>query len=419
MPLDVKAIRSQFPALAEEAIYFDNPGGTQVPQNVVTGMSDYLTRYNANRDGAFSTSIASDEILENARQAMADFVNASRPEEIIFGPNMTSLTFSISRALARELNPGDEIIVTHLDHDANISPWLKIAEDRGCAVRWLDFDVEDCTLTISQLEALLSKNTRIVAIGLASNAVGTINPVARICRLAHEAGALCYLDAVHYAPHGVIDVQELDCDLLVLSAYKFFGPHVGALFGKHELLTKLEPYKVRPASNDPPGKFETGTQNHEGLAGTLAALDYLAELGELYGEEHVEGLDPDLTGRKRSLTLAMKAIRAYEMELSGALLAQLESVPGLRIYGLSEQRELDRRVPTFAFNVEGLAPRSIAEQLGKRGIYVWDGNYYALAVTQRLGVEESGGMVRVGPVHYNTIEEIERFGEAVRQIVDD
>jgi cysteine desulfurase family protein (TIGR01976 family) len=417
MPLDINAIRSQFPALAGDAVYFDNPGGTQVPQRVVAAMSDYLIKSNANRSGAFKTSETSDEILEIARQAMADFLNANQAEEIVFGPNMTSLTFTISRALARSFNTGDEIIVTHLDHDANISPWMQIAEDRGCQVRWLDFDVEDCTLMLSQLDDLLSSKTRLVAVGLASNAVGTINPVAHIARKAHDVGALCFVDAVQYAPHGVIDVQKLECDFLVVSAYKFFGPHIGALFGKHQLLSELTPYKVRPASNQPPGKFETGTQNHEGIAGALAALEYLAEIGERYGQEHVENFSPDLADQKKALEMGMTAIRAYELELSRALVSELESIPGLRIYGISETRELDRRVPTFAFNIEGYTPRSIAEELGKRGIYVWDGNYYALAVTQRLGVEDSGGMVRVGPVHYNTAGEIERFGRELREIV--
>lgn len=417
MPIDVNAIRSQFPALARDAIYFDNPGGTQVPQSVVAAMSDYLIRSNANRSGAFETSMASDKILEDARQAMADLLNADQPEEIIFGPNMTSLTFALSRALARDFNPGDEIIVTHLDHDANISPWLQIAEDRGCQVRWLDFDVEDCTLMIDQLNSLLSAKTRLVAVGLASNAVGTINPVTRIARQAHDAGALCFVDAVQFAPHGVIDVQKLECDFLVVSAYKFFGPHIGALFGRHPLLTELRPYKVRPASDFPPGKFETGTQNHEGITGTLAAIEYLADLGDRFGEDYVEGLSPDLSDRRRALVLGMTAIRAYEMEVSRALLSELEDIPGLRVYGLSGSRELDRRVPTFAFNVEGHAPRFIAKELGKRGMYVWDGNYYALAVTQRLGVEDSGGMVRVGPVHYNTITEVQRFASELREIV--
>jgi cysteine desulfurase family protein (TIGR01976 family) len=294
---------------------------------------------------------------------------------------------------------------------------MQIAEDRGCQVRWLDFDVEDCTLMLSQLDDLLSSKTRLVAVGLASNAVGTINPVAHIARKAHDVGALCFVDAVQYAPHGVIDVQKLECDFLVVSAYKFFGPHIGALFGKHQLLSELTPYKVRPASNQPPGKFETGTQNHEGIAGALAALEYLAEIGERYGQEHVENFSPDLADQKKALEMGMTAIRAYELELSRALVSELESIPGLRIYGISETRELDRRVPTFAFNIEGYTPRSIAEELGKRGIYVWDGNYYALAVTQRLGVEDSGGMVRVGPVHYNTAGEIERFGRELREIV--
>src|SRR3989304_2000434 len=278
MTLDVAAVRRQFPALKGDAVFFDNPGGTQVPQQVLDRIHGYLTTSNANHGGAFATSLLSDQLLDESRAALAGFLGAARSEEIVFGPNMTSLTFQISRALAREFLPGDEIIVTRLDHDANIAPWRLVAEDRGCLVRWLDFDPEDCTLDLATLDSLLGPRTRLVAVGLASNAVGTVNPVAEIARRAHAAGALCYVDAVQYAPHRRIDVQALDCDFLAASAYKFFGPHLGILYGRHELLSRLRAYKVRPAAEAPPGKFETGTQLHENIVGALGAAEYLAGL---------------------------------------------------------------------------------------------------------------------------------------------
>lgn len=417
MAMDVPTIRAQFPALSSGAVFFDNPGGTQVPHHAIDRMVDYLVTKNANLGGAFRTSRATGAVLDEARRALADLLNAAQPEEIIFGPNMTTLTFGLSRALARELQAGDEIIVTRLDHDANIAPWLLVAEERGCRVHWVDFDVEECTLRLEQLEAVLSGRTRVVAVGYASNAVGTINPVARIIELAHQAGALCFVDAVQYAPHGPIDVQELNCDFLAVSAYKFFGPHLGALYGKYEHLNRLRAHKVRPAPDNPPGKFETGTGNHEGLAGMLGALEYLAWLGETFGGEHAEGYGRRSEGRRLLLKQAMTAIRAYEMELSRVLLETLSEIPGLRIYGLTDVKALDRRVPTVSFTLKGWAPRAVAEALDAAGIYVWDGNYYALAVTERLGLEDQGGMVRVGLVHYNTMDEVARLGEALRNLV--
>lgn len=417
MAIDLEKIRTMFPALRQEVVYFDNPGGTQVAQPVLDRMNTYLIRHNANHGGKFGTSITSDAVLEEARQACADFLGAARPEEIVFGANMTTLTFSISRALARWLNPGDVILVTRLDHDANITPWTRIAADRGCEVRHVDFHIEDGTLDMEDFQRALEAKPRIVAAGYASNALGTINPVAEITRLAHEAGALVYLDAVQYAPHGPIDVQKLDCDFLACSAYKFFGPHVGVLFGKYAHLEALEAYKVRPAPADPPGKFETGTQNHEGIAGTLGALEYLEWVGENFGGQYRESLETNYQGRALRLKQAVMAIRAYEFELSRAMLDVLEETPGLTLYGLSDPRQLEQRVPTFAFRLQGQHPADVAEALGKAGFNVWDGNYYALAVTERLGVEASGGMVRVGPVHYNTVGEIERFGEALGRLV--
>ena len=416
MTLDVSRIRACFPALTSPDIYLDNPGGTQVPHQVIDRMVDYLVTKNANHEGAFATSRASDTLVDEARRAAADFFNASRPEEIVFGANMTSLTFHLSRSLAKTLQPGDEIVVTRLDHDANISPWLLVAEDRGCSVRWLDFDVEDGTLRLDQLDELLSPRTRLVACGYASNALGTINPVAQIISRARQAGARTYVDAVHYAPHGPIDVQALGCDFLVASAYKFFGPHVGVLYGRYDLLDRLPAYRVRPAPAEPPGKFETGTGNFEAIAGILGALDYLAWVGETFAGEHAERYRSQFGGRRLLLKQAMSAIRSHEIEMGTALLAELQTVPGLRIYGLTDPRRLDQRVPTFSFTLAGHAPRDVAEALGREGIYTWDGNYYALAVTERLGLEAAGGMVRVGLAHYNTHTEIERLGKAMRAI---
>ncbi len=411
MRLDPDRLRAQFPALAGGAVFFDNPGGTQVPQRVVDRMSRYLLHTNANHGGAFQTSRESDAVLEQAHSAVAHLFNARSPDEIVFGPNMTTLTFSISRALAAQFGPGDEIIVTRLDHDANISPWMLAAEDRGCTLRWLDFDVEDCTLNLDQLADLLSDRTRLVAVGYASNAVGTVNPVGRIVRMAHEAGALCYVDAVQFAPHGVIDVQDLDCDFLVASAYKFFGPHIGALYGKTEHLTSLRAYKVRPAPDEPPGKFETGTQNHEGLAGTLGALEYIASVGRGDGANVAAGAPT-----RQALVGALELVVDYERELTSHLLDTLASLPEVRVFGLTAAADLDRRVPTVSIRVQGVAPRQAAERLAARGIYVWDGNFYALAVTRRLGVEADGGLIRIGLAHYNTHAEIDRLGNALADL---
>ncbi len=417
MSLDPSLVRSHFPALDRPAVFFDNPGGTQIARQAAERMQRYLFECNANHGGAFATSQKSDCILDEAHAAMADFLNAARPEEIVFGNNMTTLTLHLSRSLSRAWQPGDEILVTRLDHDANITPWALAAADRGVRVAWIDFDVEDCTLNLDELERALARRPRLLAFGYASNAVGTINPVHEIVQMAHAFGVQVYIDAVQYAPHGPIDVQALGCDFLVCSAYKFFGPHAGVLYGRYDLLDSLMAYKVRPAPDSPPGKWETGTQNHEGLAGVLGAVEYLQWVGQTFGQEQEEGLrERGYTGRRLDLKKAMTTIRAYEFELSRALLETLTAVPGLRLYGIADPRRLDQRVPTFAFRLEGKHPRQVAEALAREGIYVWDGNYYALAVTERLEVEASGGMVRVGAVHYNTLEEIARLGQALQKI---
>ncbi|MDX1600011.1 MAG: cysteine desulfurase-like protein [Anaerolineales bacterium] len=414
MTFNVDRVRSHFPALSSDAVYFDNPGGTQITEQALERIQQYLLETNANHGGAFPTSRASDATVDRARSAVADFLVADRPEEIVFGANMTSLTLALSRSLAEELSPGDEIVVTRLDHDGNISPWLQAARASGAEVRWVDFDVEDCTLDMRSFEAALTENTRLVAVGAASNAVGTINPVADIAAAAHDVGALCFVDAVQYAPHRPIDVQSWDCDFLAISAYKFFGPHVGILYGRYELLERLKSYKVRPAPDDPPGKWETGTPNFEGIAGVLGSLEYMAELGQHEGGPFVDELSDNYQGLQLDLKLGMTAIEAYERKLTHSLQDVLRSIPEVDLYGLSEESLLDRRVPTFGFRVADLPPRRIAEILGDLGIYVWDGNFYAQAVTERLGLEEQGGLVRVGLVHYNKIEEIKQLENGLR-----
>jgi len=410
LTLDDKAVaglRGEFPALRQTAnncplIFLDGPGGTQVHGSVIEAMTRYLVEANSNVHGSFLYSRRTDETLTEARKAIADLLGAHRPEEIVFGPNMTSLTFTMSRAIGRTLSPGDEIVVTRLDHDANIAPWVAL-EERGAMIRFVDFDPRDCRLDMGDLEAAITPRTKVVALGYASNAVGTINDVRRVVKLAHDVGAWVYVDAVHYAPHGPIDVQDLGCDFLVCSAYKFFGPHVGTLYGRYDLLESLAAYKVRPASNEPPGKFETGTQCYEALAGATAAVNYLASIGRRFGGRAAA----ESGGRRQDLKAGMMAIQRYEQALCRRLLDGLEQVPGLKIYGITDAVSLGQRVPTVSFTLEGTTPREIAQRLGEANIFVWDGNFYALAVTQRLGLEDRGGLLRVGLAHYSTAEEVD------------
>ncbi len=387
-----------------------------MPQQVIDAMQRYLIEANANTHGAFHTSRLTDQVLAEARAAMADLLNAASPDEIVFGPNMTTLTFHISRAIGRTLSRGDEIVVTRMDHDANIAPWLLLARDHDLTVRWVDFDVETGLLNLEQMARSITSRTKVVACVYASNALGTINDVAQVVRLAHGVGALAYIDAVQYVPHGAVDVQALDCDFLACSAYKFFGPHVGIVYGKYEHLASLPAYKIRPAPDQVPDRWETGTQNHEGLAGVAAAVEYLAHIGEQFGgafEAELSGY----TGRRRTLKQAMQAIKQYELTLSRALLEGLDAIGGLEIRGITDPEQLEHRVPTVVFNVPGRDPHAIAQALNAAGIYVWDGNYYALAVMEHLGYEGRGGLVRVGPVHYNTHAEVERFLTELERIV--
>lgn len=413
----INLVRQQFPSLDRPAIFLDNPAGTQISKPSLDRITKYLLETNANHEGMFETSRQSDKVLHEAHAAMADFLNASRPEEIIFGNNMTTLTLHMSRSLARNLQAGDNILVTRMDHDANIAPWMLVAEDKGCNLLWVDIDVEDGTLDLDDFAKALEKKPKIAAFGYASNLLGTVNPVKKMTQMAKDAGALVYIDAVQYAPHGPIDVQDLNCDFLACSSYKFFGPHAGALYGKFDLLNELKAYKVRPAANELPYKFETGTQNHEGIAGVLGALEYLQWLGEQFGaDQEAAWKEAGFTGRKLELKKGMSAMQAYESELSKKLIGIIESVPGTRIYGVTDMDRLDERVPTVSFRLEGKDPEQLAKAIGDENIYVWNGHNYALAIVERLGLLEAGGMVRVGPVHYNTLDELDKFGEVLKTI---
>jgi len=418
MTLDISLVREQFPSLDRPAIFLDNPAGTQIAKPSLDRINRYLLENNANHEGMFETSRRSDETLHEAHVAMADFLNASRPEEIIFGNNMTTLTLHMSRSLARNLQAGDNILVTRLDHDANIAPWMLIAEDKGCNLLWVDIDVEDGTLDLDSFTQALEKKPKIAAFGYASNLLGTVNPVKKLTKMAHDAGALVYIDAVQYAPHGPIDVQDIGCDFLACSSYKFFGPHAGILYGKYELLKELKAYKVRPASDELPYKFETGTQNHEGIAGVLGALEYLEWLGMQFGAEQESAWkDAGYSGRKLELKKGMSTMRAYESELSRSLIEIVQSISGTRIYGVTDMDRLDERVPTVSFTVEGKDPEQLADEIGNNNIYVWNGHNYALAIVERLGLLDAGGMIRVGPVHYNTLGELNVFGEVLKKAV--
>lgn len=411
--LDLANIRSQFPSLAQTvnghpAVFFDGPGGTQVPQRVIDAISDYLRRDNANSGGNYPTSRRTDAMIAAAREAMADFFHCAA-DEVVFGQNMTSLTFAFSRAIGRELGPGDEILVTRLDHDANVSPWLAMAEERGVTVRWAEIHDEDCTLDLADLASKINENTKLVAVGYASNAVGTLNPVKAITRLAHAAGALAFIDAVHYTPHGLIDVAALDCDFLVCSTYKFFGPHMGVLYGKREHLQRMRPYKVRPLTDAVPFRWEFGTLNHECIAGITACVDYIADTGR-----HAR---PDVADRRGAIVAAYEVIHEHESKLLRRAVEGLSKIPGAKIYGITDPARFNERCATLAVRIDGHSPLQLATKLGELGFFTWDGNYYALNLTEHLDVEKSGGFLRIGLVHYNTLEEVDRMLAALRDIV--
>jgi cysteine desulfurase family protein (TIGR01976 family) len=409
--LDVAWVREQFPSLqlqvnGHAAAFLDGPAGTQVPKQVMDAVQNYFLKSNANTCGAFATSRSNDAIITSARAAMADFFNCDK-DEVVFGQNMTTITFALARAIGRVLEPGDEIVVTTLDHDANVAPWRAL-EEMGMVIRQVDIRESDCTLDLEDLKRKLNANTKLVAVGYASNAVGTINPVAEITKLAHDAGALMFIDAVHYAPHVLLDVRALDCDFLVCSPYKFFGPHLGTLYGKREHLLRFRPYKVRPAPDSLPDRWETGTQVQELIAGIGAAVDYLAELGARS--------DASAKDRRSALLAAYRATRRHEMAMLSRLVEGLLAIPGLRFFGISDPKRFDERCSTVSVRLANHTPTEVATFLGQRGIFTWDGNYYALNLTERLGVEASGGLLRIGLVHYNTAEEVDRLLAALREI---
>ena len=369
---------------------------------IVIGINGIDVPATIQRDACWSAKLG----IAGARAAMADFLGCDG-DEIVFGPNMTTLTFALSRSIGRDLGPGDEIVVTHLDHDANVSTWRSL-EERGVRVRFADIQEKDCTLDMQHLARQITPKTKLVAAGYASNAVGTINDVKEVVRLAHQVGALAFLDAVHYGPHGLIDVRTIDCDFLACSTYKFFGPHMGVLYGKREHLKRLQPYKVRALVNEVPNRWEMGTLNHECIAGITACVEYLADLGR-----HVNS---ESTNRRSALISAFQIIQAYERTLAERMLRGLLAIPGLKVYGITDLQTIANRTPTFAVRVDGHTPLELATKLGDRGFSTWDGNYYALNLTERLDVEKSGGFLRIGLVHYNTAEEVNGVVAALQAI---
>jgi cysteine desulfurase family protein (TIGR01976 family) len=406
---DIHWVREQFPSLklqvnGQTAAFLDGPAGTQVPQQVISAVQNYFGSANANTYGAFLTSRRTNELILSARAAMADFFNCEA-NEVVFGQNMTTITFALARAIGRELKPGDEIVVTTLDHDANVAPWRAL-EEREVVVRQVDIREEDCTLDLDDMKRKITAKTKVVAVGYASNMVGTINPVPEITKLAHAVGALMFIDAVHYAPHGLIDVKALDCDFLVCSPYKFFGPHMGTLYGKREHLERIKPYKVRPATEAPPECWETGTQVQELIAGIAAAVDYIADLGR--------HCDSNVKSRREALQSAYRMTTAYERTLLTKLLEGLRDILGVRIFGITDPKRFEERSATVSLRIGEHNPTKIAAFLGERGIFTWDGNFYALNLSERLGVEQKGGVLRIGMVHYNTAE-VERLLTALEE----
>ena len=410
--MQLNKIRKQFPALMQEVngispVFLDGPGGAQVPQSVLTAMSSYLGRYNSNLGGAFFSSHQTVELVTKARQTAATFLNAPSTEQIVFGPNMTSLTFSFSRAISRDWQASDEIIVTNADHFSNVSSWRQAAEDKGATVHALEVDTADCSLDLVQLKSLLNENTKLVAVTYASNTTGTINDIKAIVEMAHNVGALVYVDAVHLAPHQLVDVQQLDCDFLACSAYKFFGPHLGLVYAKRMHLESFKPYKVEPATDQIPGCWETGTQSFEAMAGFIQAVEYIASLSELNSDEPL----------RTRLTTAFTKIKAHEETLSQYFLERISGYQQIQLFGISELSRLGQRTPTFAIRIDGFTPREVSEHLGKHHLCVWDGNFYAKGLCEQLNVLDKGGVIRIGCMHYNTIDELARFFDVLDELL--
>lgn len=411
-----RSTRQRFPALGRSvgdrpAVFFDGPAGTQVPDTVIRAVDEYFTTCNANHGGAFLTSRESDAMMRDAQRAFTEFLGVDDPDEIVFGANMTTLTFAFTRAVARTLGPGDEVVVTTLDHDANITPWVRAADDAGATVRWVEFEPVECRLRMDQMVDVINDRTRWVAVGAASNATGGINPVAEVCELAHRVGAKVFVDAVHYGPHGLIDVGGWDCDVVVCSAYKFFGPHLGILWGRRRILESLPAYKVRPASDQIPDRWMTGTPAFELIAGARACVEYLAELGR----DDAEKVKTNGSIRD-ALAAAFTAIAQYERELVHRLISGLQDIPGIRVFGITDPNKLDQRFSTVSITHERVPASEIANRLADAGIFVWHGNYYALEWSTRLGLEPEGA-VRIGLVHYNTPVEVDRLLTQLREMI--
>jgi len=422
MAFDIETIRAQYPALsvADDGIpriYFDNPAGTQVPRMVAERMSECLLQWNANLGGHFTTSKLADTVVEDAHQAMADLLNAASADEIIFGQNMTTITLHMSRSIGRLLAAGDEIVLSQMDHDANVHPWMLLARDLDLEIRWLPFNSETFEFELDRLDDVLTERTRLVCVGGASNLTGTINDVKEIARRAREVGAWSYIDAVQSVPHIATDVQDIGCDFLACSAYKFFGPHQGILWGRREVLEQLEAYKVRPAPESIPGNFETGTQSHEGMAGTAAAVDYFAAIGETMGGDYHEKY-AKFDGRRRKAHAAMDCLFEHECGLAEQLIAGLQELQGVTVQGITDPDAMQRRVPTVSFTHSHEHPDDIARALAKRNIFVWSGHNYAVETARSLGILDAGGAVRVGPVHYNTSNEINEILNSLGDILN-
>jgi cysteine desulfurase family protein (TIGR01976 family) len=403
-PIDT--VRSQFPALAltdggRPRSYLDNPAGTQVPQRVLDRTLEALVRKNANLGGYFRTTVEADALVQDAHVAVADLYGARSAEEIVFGQNMTTLTLHMSRCLGRQFNAGDEIVLSRMDHDANVAPWLLLAEDKGLTVRWMDFDPDTFEFPDDALSKVLSPRTRLLAMGYASNCTGTINDVSRFCAQAKDAGVISYIDAVQFAPHGLIDVQSIGCDFLVSSAYKWFGPHMGILWGKTDRLKETFGYKVRPVGEDLPHKFETGTLSHEGMAGCLGAVEYLASLGS--GDS-----------RRQQLVSAWKTMETYEQSITQQLIDGITGIKGLKVRGITSANAVHRRVPTVSFTVDGVEPGKLAKHFANENIFVWSGHNYAIEPVTRMGLMDKGGVLRVGLAHYNTPDEVTRFVSSLK-----
>ncbi|WP_447400668.1 cysteine desulfurase-like protein [Vibrio harveyi] len=410
MNFNLNQIREQFPALAQyhndrPVTFFDGPGGSQVPQSVLDSMVSYLGHFNSNLGGHYFSSQATVDVMQSARESAQALLNAPSSGNIVFGANMTSLTFQLSRAISRDWKEGDEIIVSALDHYSNVSSWQQAVEDKGVIVHQVRINEHDCTLDLEHLQSLLSEKTRLVAVTYASNTTGSIVDIHQVVELAHRIGAQVYVDAVHYAPHHLVDVQAIGCDFLACSAYKFFGPHVGIAYIADQWLHSIKPYKVEPATNIGPGRFETGTQSFEGLAGVTAAIEYLAQFGD-------EG-----ASLRQRLEQSYALYNQHEQQLSAHFLQRLSALDGVNLFGINDESS-QLRTPTFALTFDKYAPEFIAKTLGEHNICVWNGHFYALGLVRQLGLEESGGVVRIGCMHYNTTAEIDMLFDVLESILD-